>query len=82
MVNVVFLKDFEKIFSKIKDNSLKQKIIKQLEKIKNNPNVGKPMRYDKNGTRELYINPFRLSYLYNFKEKIIYILDLYHKKRQ
>jgi len=36
-------------------------------------NVGK-------GTREIYIKPFRLSYIHKINENIIYILDLYHKK--
>lgn len=67
MVNVTFTEEFKEIFLKIKDNSLKQKIIKQIEKIKINPEVGKPMKYDRKGTRELYVSPFRLSYQY-FKE--------------
>ena len=56
--------------------------MKQVKKISDNPEVGKPMRNLRKGTRELYINPFRLSYEY-FKEKdIVYILDLYHKDEQ
>ncbi len=82
MVKVVFLNKFQDIFSKIKDNLLKEKIIKQIRKIKLNPKIGKPMRYDKKGSRELYIPPFRLSYLHNIKEEVVYILDLYHKKNQ
>lgn len=82
MVNVTFTEEFKIIFSNIKDKSLKEKIIKQIEKIKANPEVGKPMRYERKGTRELYIKPFRLSYEY-FKDKNhVYILDLYHKKKQ
>lgn len=82
MVIVTFTEEFRDIFFKIKDNSLKEKISKQIEKIKTNPEVGKPMRYGRKGTRELYIKPFRLSYEY-FKEKnLVYILDLYHKKEQ
>ncbi len=80
MVNVYFDEQFKTTFSKIKDKSLKQKIIKQLSKIKENPEVGKPMRYTRKGTRELYIKPFRLSYAY-IEDKII-ILNLYHKKKQ
>ena len=34
MVNVVFTEEFRDIFSKIKDNLLKEKIIKQIKKIK------------------------------------------------
>ncbi len=80
MVEVEFTKEFKLIFSNIKDNLLKTKIRKQIKKIKINPEVGKPMRYGRKGTRELYISPFRISYSYSVEEKIVKILDLYHKK--
>ena len=79
---VVFDEEFKQIFSKIKDKSLKERIIKQIEKIKINPEVGKPMKYGRKGTRELYLSPFRLSYIYSYEENIVYILDLYHKDEQ
>ena len=82
MVEVRFDKKFSSIFSKIKDLSMRRKIANQIKKISENPEIGKPMRYDRKGTRELYIRPFRLSYMYLVKEKIAYILDLYHKKKQ
>lgn len=82
MVEVIFTEEFKKTFSKIKDSLLKSKIIKQIEKIKNNPEVGKPMRNVRKGTRELYIKPFRLSYLFNKNILTIYILELYHKDEQ
>ena len=80
MVDVILDPLFENKFSKIKDKNLKIKIIKQVQKIKNNPEIGKPMMYLRKGTRELYIKPFRLSYL--IKEGVVYILDLYHKDEQ
>lgn len=80
MVTVVFDHQFKKDFLKIKDNSVKEKIIKQIAKITANPDIGKPMRYARKGTRELYIKPYRLSYL--VQEDMINILDLYHKDDQ
>lgn len=80
MVTVIFEPLFEKNFKKIKDSFLKEKIIKQISKIKDNPEVGKPMKYGRKGTRELYIPPFRLSY--KFEEDTVYILSLYHKDFQ
>jgi len=65
MVNAIFHSTFKKIFSKIKDKALKEKIIKQLIKIRDNPEIGKPMKYSRKGTREVYIPPFRLSYSYS-----------------
>ena len=82
MVEIRFDKKFKTIFSKIKDNSLRNKIIKQIQKISENPEIGKPMRYGRKRTRELYVSPFRLSYFYDSSKKIVYISDLYHKKKQ
>ena len=72
---------FRKIFSKL-DKAYQKRIIKLIQKIVENPNVGKPMRYGRIGTREVYIKPFRLSYTYCKNERLITLLDLYHKKKQ
>ncbi len=80
MVNVIFDPLFKKDFQKIKDSALKERIIKQISKIKDEPEVGKPMKYDRKGTRELYISPFRLSY--KMEGDTVYILALYHKDLQ
>ncbi len=82
MVEIIFDDDFKRFFSKIKDKTLKEKIIKQIEKIRTNPEVGKPMRNIRKGTRELYIKPFRFSYKYHADKNIVEILDLYHKDEQ
>ncbi len=80
MVEVIFDPVFRKDFKKIKDNSTKERIIKQVAKIKDNPEIGKPMSFSRKGTRELHIAPFRLSY--SIKGGMVYILALYHKDGQ
>lgn len=80
MVEVIFDIQFKKEFKKIKDKNIKEKIINQVAKIKDNPNIGKPMKYSRKGTREVYISPWRLSYLID--NEIVYILALYHKDQQ
>ena len=82
MVEVIFAPKFKHSFSKIKDKLLREKIIKQVSKIKTNPTIRKPMGNVRKGTRELYISPFRLSYAYHIPSETVYILDLYHKKKQ
>jgi len=82
MVIVDYHPKFKLKLEKIKDNSLIIKIKKQIQKIIINPKIGKPMKFGRKGTRELYIKPFRLSYLYNESEDKIVIADLYHKKHQ
>jgi mRNA-degrading endonuclease RelE of RelBE toxin-antitoxin system len=82
MVIVDFGSSFEKTFKKIKNLSLKDKLKKQIGKILKSPEIGKPMRYSRKGTRELYVAPYRLSYLYLEKENKIIFLELYHKDLQ
>ena len=83
MVALVFSDGhFEKAVRKIKDSDIKEKIKKQIIKIIENPEIGKPIRYARKGTRELYVSPFRLSYTYFPEEKKIVFLDLYHKDTQ
>jgi mRNA-degrading endonuclease RelE of RelBE toxin-antitoxin system len=67
---------------KIKDNSLKEKLKRQIRKIVENPEAGKPMRFSRKGTREVYVAPFRLSYAYLQEEDRLVLLDLYHKDEQ
>lgn len=82
MVSAIFDPTFQKQFSKIKDVLFKERIIKQIDKIRDNPEIGKPMRYVRKDTRELYIPPFRLSYKYHADEGLIEILGVYHKDEQ
>jgi len=82
MVIVDFEPLFEKSVKKIKNNSLKIQVKKQIKKIITSPIMGKPMRYSKKGTREVYVNPFRLSYTYIEQENKIVFLNFYHKDEQ
>ena len=82
MVTVFFDESFEKTVRKVKDNFVKEKIKKQIEKIMQNPEIGKPMRYSRINTREVYISPYRLSYLFLKNEDRLIILELYHKDEQ
>ena len=82
MVNAEYEPDFKKQVEKIHDGLLKTKLKKQIAKIIGNPEIGKPMKYSRRGTREVYIPPFRLSYIYLKQEDKIVFLDLYHKDEQ
>ena len=64
------------------DKSYLDRVEKQIEKIIQNPKIGKPMRHNRKETREVYVNPFRLSYSHNQKEDLLIFLDFYHKDEQ
>jgi len=82
MVTVDYHPRFKKQIVKIKDISLKAKLKKQIVKIISNPEIGKPMRNVRKGTREVRLKPYRLSYFYIEEENKIIILSLYHKDIQ
>ncbi len=82
MVIVAYEPLFEKTIKKIKDSALIKKVKNQIRRIVGNPEIGKPMRYDRKGTREVYVKPFRLSYAYIKEEEKIVFLDIYHKDEQ
>ena len=82
MLDINYRKGFLKVISKIKNQADKIKIKKQVEKILENPEIGKPMMYGRKGTREVYVAPYRLAYSYIPSENKIIFLDIYHKDEQ
>ena len=80
MLEIEYSPDFLSLLRKIKNNADKEKVKKQIKKIIENPEIGKPMRYARKGTREVYLGSFRLSYAFD-DPKLIF-LDLYHKDEQ
>jgi len=82
MVTVAYDKRFERTIRKIKDAGVKERVKKQIIKIVENPETGKPMRFTRKDTREVYVPPFRLSYAYLKGEGKIIFPGLYHKDEQ
>ena len=72
---------FQKTFKKL-DNSLKIRIKKLVNKIIENPEIGKSMKYNRKGTREVYAGSFRLSYSYDKNVDELIFLTIYHKDEQ
>jgi mRNA-degrading endonuclease RelE of RelBE toxin-antitoxin system len=82
MVKVSFDEKFERQIKKLKDSSVKEQVGKLICKIRDNPETGKPMRFSRKGTREVYAGSFRLSYAFNIERDEIILLDFYHKDEQ
>ncbi len=81
MVEIIRTDNFIRQLKKL-DNSILDKVEKLIIKIINEPEIGKPMRFDRKGTRELYIYSFRLSYAYEKNKALLIFLDIYHKDEQ
>ncbi len=71
---------FEIEVKKIRDSSLKEKIKKQIEKVVNDPNVGKPLRFQYKGERTVYVKPYRLIYSWDGKE--LTFLRFEHREKE
>ena len=84
MVEVIFDEHFQRAIQKIKDQEFQKSIKNKIQKIIENPEVGKPMRNIRKGTREIYIGggSLRLSYEYHREKNTIEFLDVYHKDEQ
>ena len=59
MVEIFYEDKFERFLNKIKDNSFRTQIKNLVKKIIQNPEIGKPMQYERQGTREVYIGSYR-----------------------
>ena len=60
--SIVYTQKFEHDVRKIRDNSVKDRLRKQIEKIAENPGFGKPLRYGLKGEWTTRIRPYRLIY--------------------
>ena len=80
MVEIKFViptEKFEREFKKIKDERLKEKLKKQIIKITENPNFGKPLRYELKGEWTIYVKPYRL--IYKIEDDKLILLRFEHR---
>jgi len=59
---IIYTQKFERDVRKVKDSSLKEKLEKQIRKIVDYPETGKPLRYGPKGELTIYVKPYRLIY--------------------
>lgn len=78
MVEVIVTATFRRAVDKIKHAEIKERVKKQIQKIVELPDAGKPLRYDFKGARSLRVPPFRI--IYAFHEGRLYLLNFEHRK--
>lgn len=81
MPKIIETDSFKRVKIKL-DTSYLIRLEKIIKKIIENLEVGKPMQYQRKGTRELYLPPFRVSYAYDKATDTLFFLDIYHKDEQ
>jgi len=75
---IIWTQKFEQEFKKIKDRATQDKLETQIRKIYENPNFGKPLRYDLKGEWSVYVKPYRL--IYKVEGDKLILLRFEHRK--
>jgi mRNA-degrading endonuclease RelE of RelBE toxin-antitoxin system len=76
--SIVYTQKFERDVRKIRGNSLRERLEKQIRKISENPEFGKPLRYGLKGEWAVRVKPFRLIYVVQ-GDKLV-LLRFEHRK--
>jgi len=77
-MKVIYTEEFKRDVRKVKDKKIQDRIKKTVQKIKDNPDVGKPLRYNLFGLRSIQIPPFRI--LYEFRKDLIILHKFEHRR--
>lgn len=78
-MKVIYTKEFEDDLKRVRDRGMQMRIKKSIQKIMDNPSIGKPLRYELSGLRSLRIPPFRI--IYELKDDLIILHKFEHRKR-
>ena len=80
MYNIILKKPAKKFLKKLDKNNQIQ-IIKKLENLKTNPELGKPLTENLAGLWRLRIDKFRVLYRIKDQQLIIEVLKIGHRKK-
>lgn len=78
MVSVLWTQKFEQDFKHVKDSTTKERLLKQIAKIAERPDIGKPLKYALKGEWTIYIKPYRL--IYCVEGETLILLRFEHRK--
>jgi len=75
MYEIIF-RNPAKRFLKSLDNQFQKRILEKIEKLKNNPRIGKPLTGNLKGLWRLRQDNYRIVYRIRDQELIIYVLNI------
>jgi addiction module RelE/StbE family toxin len=74
-MEIIFSEEFRKDFQKIKDQTTRLRTIKQLKKLEELPEAGKPLKYEWKNHRSVRVPPFRIIYRLDEDKIVINCFD-------
>jgi addiction module RelE/StbE family toxin len=72
--SIIYTEKFERDVRKVRDSLVKQRISKQIEKLVENPEFGKPLRYGLKGEWTIRVKPYRIIYAIQ-EDKLILLVS-------
>jgi addiction module RelE/StbE family toxin len=75
---IVYTHKFERDVKRIRDSSVKERLAKQIAKVAENPEFGKPLRYGLKGEWTIRVKPYRL--IYAVQDDRLILLRFEHRK--
>ena len=78
-MEILFSDEFREDYRKIKDKLTRIKVIKQIKKLEQNPEAGKPLSHTLKGYRALRLPPYRI--IYRIENGRIIINCLEHREK-
>lgn len=78
-MKLIYTEEFKGDLRKIKDAKIQTRIKKLIQKIIDNPEVGKPLKYELFSLRSVRIPPFRI--LYELKGDMMILHKFEHRKK-
>ncbi len=79
MYELLFSKEVGDFLNKL-DNSTKTRVVNKVEKLKSQPNLGKPMTGQLAGLRSLRIGFYRAIYSIEHEKLLVLVIKLGHRK--
>ena len=78
-MEIVFSEQFRRDYRRIKDKSIRIRILKAIKKLAGMPYSGRPLRHSLKGYRRLVVRPFRI--VYRIEKDSIIINCFEHRKK-
>jgi len=75
---VIWTKKLERELRKLRGKTIKDRVKQQIEKILDNPETRKPLRFALKGERSVHVPPYRL--IYAVQGQRLYLLRFEHRK--
>ncbi len=78
----VDISGIETELKKVKDNGIKDQIIKKIKKVKANPTIGEKKKYNLKDEYAVKVNHQRMVIFYHIEEDCIIVFDLFERHDQ